>query len=181
MAEKAIGEQDMAANMPPVIRYPSAARVSVAFDNMDINEDTLTGSSTTHVTNGIAVQRHGAWCSPPPRAGSDVTTAKRRRSLPAPVYEVPDYNASVRCGAAAIAAPESALANTGSPGNDHRVLLWGMSRLSSKDDSLLGRPDTTVGPGFVPSFKISKKIGKALSHTCRLFLPAQLKCQPCSR
>ena len=123
MAEKAIGEQDMAAYIPPVIRYPSAARVSVAFDNMDINEETLNGSSTTHVTNGIAVQRHVAWCSPPPRAGSDVTTAKRRGSLPAPAYEVPDYNASVTCGPAAISAPESALANTGSPGNDHCVYL----------------------------------------------------------
>ena len=111
---------------------------------MDMNEETLTGSCTMHLTNGIAVQRPVACCGPPPRASSDVTTAKRRRSLPAPAYEVPDYNASVRRGPAAIAAPEGALANTGSPGNDHRVLLWGMSRLSSKDDSLLGRPDTTV-------------------------------------
>ena len=32
-------------------------RVSLCFDNNDINEETLTGSGTTHCTNGIALQR----------------------------------------------------------------------------------------------------------------------------
>ena len=43
MAEKAITEQEISAYIPPPINYPCATRVSVAYDNMDINQETLNG------------------------------------------------------------------------------------------------------------------------------------------
>ena len=60
IAERLIAEEGV--YLPSILRFPSAARVSVAFDNVDINEGTSTGSHNTHVTNGIAVQRQVAWC-----------------------------------------------------------------------------------------------------------------------
>lgn len=50
--------------IPSIIRYPSECHVSVAFDNMAINE-ILTGSNTAHVTNRKAVQQRVQWCAPP--------------------------------------------------------------------------------------------------------------------
>ena len=34
-----------------------SSRVSLCFDNNDINEETLSGSGTTHCTNGIMIQK----------------------------------------------------------------------------------------------------------------------------
>ena len=39
---------------------------SICWDNNDLNEHTLSGSGTTHCTNGIIVQRQVQTCQPPP-------------------------------------------------------------------------------------------------------------------
>ena len=42
------------------------------WDNNDLNEQTLSGSGTTHCTNGILVQRRVHTCEPPPSCSTDV-------------------------------------------------------------------------------------------------------------
>jgi hypothetical protein len=39
---------------------------TLCWDNNDLNEQTLSGSGTTHCTNGIIVQRQVQTCQPPP-------------------------------------------------------------------------------------------------------------------
>ena len=59
--QTAMAESHLSQNNADDIYLPSninpAQRVSLCFDNSDINEETLTGSGTTHCTNGIAIQR----------------------------------------------------------------------------------------------------------------------------
>ena len=58
---------------------------TIVWDNNDFNEETLTGKGTTHVTNGIIIQR-GA------RAlNSKVIVSKKIRTVKAPDYDVQPY------------------------------------------------------------------------------------------
>ena len=142
MAARLLKEQEDNVFIPSVIHYPSAARVSVAFDNMDINEETLTGADTTHVTNGIAVQRRVQWCAPPPSQHRHEEQPKhRRRSLAAPAYLPVEYNAGPRCNPMPLDVSEEALQPNYAvlkPGRS-RVLLWSLSRLAYSHDAIYGR------------------------------------------
>ena len=59
--QTAMAESRLSQNNADDVYLPSninpAQRVNLCFDNNDINEETLSGSGTTHCTNGIAIQR----------------------------------------------------------------------------------------------------------------------------
>jgi len=70
-------------------------RVSLCFDNNDINEETLSGSGTTHCTNGIMIQKQmGSRYS----AGSNSLERTKSRSIPAPAPSIEQYYHKQRCG-----------------------------------------------------------------------------------
>ena len=76
--------------LPPQI-IPSSAYVSLAFDNNDINEETLSGQDTTRRTNGIIVPEVVRGCEPPPKlvnTSSKQTEPgeRRKRSLEGPQW-----------------------------------------------------------------------------------------------
>lgn len=59
--QTAMAESRLSQNNADDVYLPSninpALRDSLCLDNNDINEETLSGSGTTHCTNGIAIQR----------------------------------------------------------------------------------------------------------------------------
>ena len=68
IAERLLEEQPCgAAFIPSTISRTSGIFVSFAWDNNDINEETLLGEGTTHCTNGIIVQRQVQGCALPPQ------------------------------------------------------------------------------------------------------------------
>ena len=86
IAERILKDQESGIFIPSTVRYPSAARMSVAFDNMDINEETLTGSDTT---------RHKWRCCP--EACAMVCTTSETWVWLSAVYDQPSKTPSLSC------------------------------------------------------------------------------------
>ena len=64
MAEQQLGQQRDDVLLPSCI-IPGVF-ATLAWDNNDLQEETLSGKGTTHCTNGIIVQRTVDTCEPPP-------------------------------------------------------------------------------------------------------------------
>ena len=69
---------------------------TLAFDNIDRIEETLSGAGTSHRVNGILVQPLVPTVEPPPKEQTVVKT--RKRSINPPQLQLPPYNAGVRVG-----------------------------------------------------------------------------------
>ena len=116
---------------------------------LDINEETLTGSDTTPATNGIAVQRQVAWCSPPPNPVLEHASSAShenwcRRSILAPAFGLPDYNAGVRVGPQLIPLTDNNLLVDSEAliTGEQRLFAWTVSRLPKHHDIFLGWPES---------------------------------------
>ena len=69
---------------------------TLAYDNIDRIEETLSGAETSHRVNGILVQPLAPTVEPPPKDQTAVKT--RKRSINPPPLQLPLYNAGVRVG-----------------------------------------------------------------------------------
>ena len=72
---------------------------SLAWDNIDCLEETLSGEGTSHRVNGIAIQaRHFGPDLPPVKVTPNLAKSKRRSVDVVLDKELPVYNAGERCG-----------------------------------------------------------------------------------
>ena len=72
---------------------------SLAWDNIDILEETLSGGGTSHRVNGIAIQAQHLGSDLPPAQVTPVITKSKQRSLEVvSECDLPIYNAGERCG-----------------------------------------------------------------------------------
>ena len=73
---------------------------TLAWDNIDRPDETLSGTGTSHRVNGIAIQaRHfGRNLPPPPGIGQARTKKRSIVNVPSVISAVPPYNAGDRCG-----------------------------------------------------------------------------------
>jgi len=97
MAESCLNQSTCNVFLPSNIN-PSQ-RVSLCFDNNDINEETLSGSGTTHCTNGIAIQRQLDECNY--TSDIDVYNQKHRsktRTITISATIATEYSHKKRCG-----------------------------------------------------------------------------------
>ena len=98
VAERHIGLLDEGVIYTPPNIQPNVS-VVMCWDNNDINEETLTGHSTTHCTNGILIQRSvppGVNAASAPRIQQ--MKGKRKRSFSPQLSKLLPYNAGKRCG-----------------------------------------------------------------------------------
>ena len=72
---------------------------SLAWDNIDRLEETLSGGGTSHRVNGIAIQaRHLGTDLPPAQVTPVITKSKKRGLEVVNECDLPIYNAGERCG-----------------------------------------------------------------------------------
>ena len=71
---------------------------TLAWDNIDRLEETLSGAGTSHRVNGIAVQERHFGPFPKPKANMEISKTKRRSIDYLPRTEVMPYNAGERHG-----------------------------------------------------------------------------------
>ena len=72
---------------------------SLAWDNIDRLEDTLSGGGTSHRVNGIAIQAgHFGPDFPPAQVAPVITKSKQRSLEVVSERDIPIYNAGERCG-----------------------------------------------------------------------------------
>ena len=70
---------------------------TLAWDNIDRLEETLSGVGTSKRVNGIAVQARHFGPNLPPPPGIEQTRTRKRSIDPAVSFVVPPYNAGERC------------------------------------------------------------------------------------
>ncbi|KAL9979552.1 hypothetical protein ACROYT_G017230 [Oculina patagonica] len=70
---------------------------TLAWDNIDRLEETLSGSGTSHRVNGIAVQARHFGPQLPPLAVPEVARTRQRSVDSSTITEIPAYNAGERC------------------------------------------------------------------------------------
>jgi len=101
---------------------------TLAWDNIDRLEETLSGAGTSHRVNGIAVQARHFGPSLPLPPGIEQARTRKRSTDPSVSWVVPPYNAGDRCGPRARAfvevTPEEILAEA-----RKKNLLWILVRL----------------------------------------------------
>ena len=98
MAEEVVNSNALSRSYVPS-NIHGGSFVSLAWDNNDINEETLSGTGTTHCTNGIAIQRSVAQTSPAlPQDTGVRRQSTRRRSIEPPPVVIPDFPTSARIG-----------------------------------------------------------------------------------
>ena len=69
------------------------------WDNNDLCEETLSGSGTTHCTNGIIIQKECDWCENIDEASRNVSNGRKARSLKLPsVNDLEPFNVGKRFG-----------------------------------------------------------------------------------
>ena len=95
--------QKLAATPENMIPLPDNIKpyisTSLAWDNIDRLEETLSGEGTSHRVNGIAIQaRHFGPHLPPIEATPNLSKSKRRSVDVVLDKELPIYNAGERCG-----------------------------------------------------------------------------------
>ena len=98
MAERILEQQACeGAFISSTFSKTSGMFVSFAWDNNDINEETLTGEGTTHCTNGIIVQHQVQSCALPPQLAQTIPSKQkghRRRATISPPFVCEDFLAS---------------------------------------------------------------------------------------
>ena len=65
MAKRQLNNQESGVVLPTNIH--AGQFTTFCYDNNDFKEHTLSGSNTTHCTNGILIQRRSHTCAPPPK------------------------------------------------------------------------------------------------------------------
>ena len=71
---------------------------TLAWDNVDRLEETLSGAGPSHRVNGIAVQARQFGPNLPPAPGIEQARTRKRSIDPSVISAVPPYNAGDRCG-----------------------------------------------------------------------------------
>ena len=71
---------------------------TLAWDNIDRPQETLSGAGTLHRVNGIAIQARHFGPNLPPLPGIGQARTKKRSIDPSVIWAVPPYNAGDRCG-----------------------------------------------------------------------------------
>ena len=143
-------ERQTAGNLLPSGIDPAGATVSLAWDNNDICEETLSGMGTTHCRTGIVVQRVTAGPSLPPTNAATVQRSRRRRTLAAPGYTIIEYAAGRRCGPLPVRLPFNALRQELTHLHKQAMMkefLWFLARYSADEDLLAPRGDQSI-PGW---------------------------------
>lgn len=126
MASTTENEIPLPENIQPYIN------TTLAWDNIDRLEETLSGAGTSHRVNGIAVQARHFGPSLPPKPVAELVRTRRRSIDPVIHTAVPHYNAGERCGPRARGyvkvTAEQLEANA-----RQKNLLWILVRLHAKE------------------------------------------------
>lgn len=127
---------------------------TLAWDNIDRLEETLSGAGTSHRVNGIAVQARHFGPNLPPEPAIELTRTRKRSIDPLVQSEVPPYNAGDRCGPRARKFVEvtsaEMLANA-----RKKNLLWILVRLHAKE-----KQKTSGWTGFNISVRNEVQVSK---------------------
>ena len=101
---------------------------TLAWDNIDRLEETLSGGGTSHRVNGIAVQRK--LIGPLPAKRLQPVEKSKRRSIPADTDMIPIYNAGKRVGPRMIVSVDHDTMNV-VEGSTLKNVAWVLARLSN--------------------------------------------------
>ena len=102
---------------------------TLAWDNIDRLEETLSGAGTSHRVNGIALQARHFGPTVPPPPGIEQARTRKRSNDPSVSSVVPPYNAcGPRARAFIVVTPEEILAEA-----RKKNLLWILVRLHAKE------------------------------------------------
>lgn len=104
---------------------------SLAFDNIDRLEETLSGGGTSHRVNGIIIQPQ-AHTAKPPETEPQLLTKKKRSITPGPL-DIPEYNAGSRVGPP-VMKPQDLDQQDVQDNAMQRNLVWSLTRLSNTED-----------------------------------------------
>lgn len=104
---------------------------SLAFDNIDRLEETLSGGGTSHRVNGIIVQPQ-VHTAKPPETEPQLHTKRKRSVTPAPL-DIPEYNAGSRAGPPVTKPQDLDLQNVQYTAMQ-RNLIWSLTRLSDTNN-----------------------------------------------
>lgn len=152
---------------------------TLAWDNIDRLEETLSGEGTSHRVNGIAVQAKPT--DPVPAQPLPAVTRTKKRSIDEPLLMLPTYNAGQRAApppsktADADGAVETQLAR-------QKNLVWILSRLKQQEDqsvsswtgfNIMTRDEVTVTPDNVGYLKTINAPATQMS-TCNEVLKESL-------
>ena len=105
---------------------------TLAWDNIDRLEETLSGAGTSHQVNGIAVQARHFGPNLPPAPGIEQARTRKRSIYPSVISAVPQYNAGDRCSPRARTFVEVTAEEIVAEARK-KNLLWILARLHAKE------------------------------------------------
>ena len=109
-------------------------QTTLAYDNIDRLEETLSGGGTSHRVNGIIIQPRVHTVQPQETTGGFLN--KKKRSIIAAQLDIPEYNAGNRAGPPILRAQEIDVQRERDIAMQMN-LVWALTRLSDTKDQLI--------------------------------------------